>query len=90
MIEGSMEFQQDGFRLLLQLQQSVDGSYIWSETAEGRLQDLSSIDHLAQQLVHDLTAPAREGMVARRQSDRDEELRCLLAGPLPLETRYAG
>jgi TolB-like protein len=30
-VEGSMEFQEDGFRLLLQLQQSVDGSYIWSE-----------------------------------------------------------
>ena len=32
LVEGSMEFQEDGFHLLLQLQQSVDGSYIWSET----------------------------------------------------------
>jgi tetratricopeptide (TPR) repeat protein len=80
LIEGSMEFQADGFRLLLQLQQSVDGSYIWSETAEGRLQDLSSIDHLAQQLVRDLTSPAREGVVARRQSDRKESCDAYLQG----------
>jgi tetratricopeptide (TPR) repeat protein len=79
-VEGSMEFQEDGFRLLLQLQQSVDGSYIWSETADGRLQDLSSIDHLAQQLVRDLTAPAREGVVARRQSDRKESCDAYLQG----------
>src|SRR5580698_10152292 len=59
-VEGSMEFQEDGFRLLLQLQQSVDGSYIWSETTDGRMQDLSCIDQLAQQLVRDLAAP-KEG-----------------------------
>src|ERR1700722_4313668 len=34
LIEGSMELQEDGFRLLLQLQQGVDGSYIWSETTD--------------------------------------------------------
>jgi len=72
LIEGSMELQNAGFRLLLQLQQSVDGSYIWSETMDGRLDDLSSIDHLAQQLVRDLAAPARDGVTARRQSDRKE------------------
>jgi tetratricopeptide (TPR) repeat protein len=80
LIEGSMELQEDGFRLLLQLQQSVDGSYIWSETADGRLQDLSCIDHLAQQLVRDLAAPAREGVVARRQSDRKEGRDAYLQG----------
>jgi len=79
-VEGSMEFQEDGFRLLLQLQQSVDGSYIWSEITDGRLQDLSSIDHLAQQLVRDLAAPAREGVVARRQSERKESYDDYLQG----------
>jgi tetratricopeptide (TPR) repeat protein len=80
LVEGSMEFQNDGFRVLLQLQQSVDGSYIWSETADGRLQDLSCIDHLAQQLVRDLAAPAREGVVARRQSERKESCDAYLQG----------
>ncbi len=81
-----MEFQDDGFHLLLQLQQSADGSYIWSETMEGRLQedgrlrDLSSIDHLAQQLVRDLAAPSSEGTVARRQSDRKESYDAYLQG----------
>jgi len=78
-VEGSMEFQEDGFRLLLQLQQSADGSYIWSETADGRLQDLSCIDHLAQQLVRDLAIPAKEG-VARRQSERKESCDAYLQG----------
>ena len=74
-----MELQEDGFHLLLQLQQSVDGSYIWSETTNGRLQDLSCIDHLAQQLVRDLAAP-KEGAVARRQSERKESWDAYLQG----------
>jgi tetratricopeptide (TPR) repeat protein len=78
-VEGSMEFQADGFHLLLQLLQSVDGSYIWSETTDGRLQDLSCIDHLAQQLVRDLAAP-KEGVVARRQSERKESWDAYLQG----------
>jgi len=80
LIEGSIELQNDTFRLLLQLQQSADGSYIWSETADGRLQDLSCIDLLAQQLVRDLAAPAREGPVARRQSERKESCDAYLQG----------
>ena len=79
-VEGSLEFHEDGFRLLLQLQQSADGSYIWSETADGRLHDLSSVDLLAQQLVRDLAAPAREGVVARRQSERKEGCDAYLQG----------
>lgn len=80
LIEGSMELQEDNFRLLLQLQQGVDGSYIWSETTDGRLQDLSCVDHLAHQLVRDLAAPQREGVVARRQSDRKESCDAYLQG----------
>jgi serine/threonine-protein kinase len=79
-VEGSMEFQEDGFHLLVQLQQSADGSYIWSETTDGRIQDLSCIDHLAQQLVRDLAAPVKEGVVARRQSERKESWDAYLQG----------
>ncbi len=79
-IQGSMELQDDTFRLLLQLQQSADGSYIWSETADGRLHDLSCVDQLAQQLVRDLSAPVRDGVVARRQSDRKESCDAYLQG----------
>jgi tetratricopeptide (TPR) repeat protein len=80
LIEGSLELQEHGFRLLLQLQQSADGSYIWSETTDGRLEDLSSIDHLAQRLVRDLAASSREAVVARRQSDRKESCDAYLQG----------
>ena len=79
---GSVEFHDDGFRLLLQLMQTADRSYIWSETAEGRLQDLSCVDHLAQQLVRDLAAPAGEAVIARRQTDRTE------SGDAYLQGRY--
>jgi tetratricopeptide (TPR) repeat protein len=80
LIEGSMELQEGGFHLLLQLQQGVDGSYIWSETADGQLQDLSCIDYLAQQLVRDLAAPTRGVIVARRHSDRKESRDAYLQG----------
>lgn len=79
-IDGSMEFHDDHYRLLLQLQQTADGCYIWSETAEGNLPDLSSIDQLAQQLVRDLQTPAREATIARRQSDRKESCDAYLQG----------
>jgi tetratricopeptide (TPR) repeat protein len=81
-LEGSIEFHDDGFRLLLQLLQSVDRSYIWSETTAGRLQDLACVDHLAQHLVRDLTAPASEAVNARRQPDRTE------SGDAYLQGRY--
>ena len=79
-VEGSMEFQADSFRLLLQLQQSADGSYIWSESTDGRMEDLSCVEHLAQQLVRDLSVPAKEGGAARRQSDRKESCDAYLQG----------
>jgi tetratricopeptide (TPR) repeat protein len=81
-LEGSIEFHDDGFRLLLQLLQSSDRSYIWSETTAGQLQDLACVDQLAQQLVRDLTAPAGEAVIARRQPDRTE------SGDAYLQGRY--
>jgi tetratricopeptide (TPR) repeat protein len=81
-LEGSIEFHDEGFRLLLQLLQSADHSYIWSETVDCRLEDLSCVDHLAQQLVRDLMAPAGEAVIARRQPDRTE------SGDAYLQGRY--
>jgi tetratricopeptide (TPR) repeat protein len=79
-VECSIALQDEGFRMLVQLQQSADGSYVWSESVDGRLQDLSPIDQLGSQLVRDLTAPVREGMVARRQSERKESCDAYLQG----------
>jgi len=77
--QGSIEFHDNSFRMLLQLQQSADGSYIWSETVDGPLQDLSCIDRLAQQLLRDLAAPSRDS-AARRQSERKESCDSYLQG----------
>ncbi len=79
-VEGSLEFHNDGFRLLMQIQQSADSSYMWSETCEGRMTDLSCIDQLAQQLVRDLAVPVRENVMARRQSERKESWDAYLQG----------
>jgi tetratricopeptide (TPR) repeat protein len=81
-LDGSIEFREDGFHLLLQLLQTADRSYIWSETTDGRLQDLSCIDQLAQQLVRDLAAPVSEAVTARRQPDRAD------SGDAYLQGRY--
>jgi tetratricopeptide (TPR) repeat protein len=81
-LEGSIEFHAEGFRLLLQLLQSADRSYIWSETVDCRLEDLACVDHLAQQLVRDLAAPAGVAVIARRQPDRTE------SGDAYLQGRY--
>src|ERR1700676_4291261 len=45
-VEGSIEFQPEGFHLLLQLVQPVDGSYVWSEAADCRMDDLASVEQL--------------------------------------------
>src|SRR6202011_2927125 len=49
-VEGSIEFQPGGFHLILQLIQSPDNSYIWSEAADYRLDDLAPVEQLAQLL----------------------------------------
>jgi tetratricopeptide (TPR) repeat protein len=81
-LDGRLEFQEDSFRLLLQLLQNPDRCYIWSETIEGRLHDLSCVDHLAQQLLRDLAAPVGEAVIARRQTYRTE------SGDAYLQGRY--
>jgi tetratricopeptide (TPR) repeat protein len=81
-LEGSIEFQDESFRLLLQLLQNPDHSYIWSETASGNLHDLSQVDNLAHQLVRDLAGPTGDAVIARRQPDRTE------SGDAYLEGRY--
>ena len=66
-VEGSIEFQPSGFHLILQLSQSGDGSYIWSEDVDCRLDDLSPVGQLAQLLLHELIAFPNEAL-ARRQA----------------------
>jgi tetratricopeptide (TPR) repeat protein len=67
-VAGSIEFRPEDFHLILQVQQSADGSYVWSEAADCQLEDLSCVDRLAQALLRDLTTPPNEAIVARRQA----------------------
>jgi tetratricopeptide (TPR) repeat protein len=70
-VEGSMEFQPAGFHLILQLVQPTDGSYVWSEAADCRLDDLGSVEQLAQLLLRELVAFPNETMARRQASQQD-------------------
>ncbi len=79
-VEGSLEFHPEGFHLILQLMQSGDGSYIWSEATDGQVQDLGRVEELAQLLIRELTASPSEPAIARRQSGRKESCDFYLQG----------
>src|SRR4029077_3526931 len=70
-VEGSLEFQPTGFHLILQLVQPSDGSYVWSEAADCRLDDLGSVEQLAQLLLRELAAFPNETMARRQASQQD-------------------
>jgi len=79
-VEGSLEFHSDSFHLILQLFQSADGSYIWSEAADGAVTELWRVEQLAQTLVRDLAAPPNDAVVARRHAVRKESRDFYLQG----------
>lgn len=79
-VQGSVEFRPGSFHLILQVQQSGDGSYIWSEATDGRFEDLSCVDGLAQALLRDLSAPASDAAVGRRQTVRKDSRDAYLQG----------
>ena len=79
-VEGSIEFGENQFHLILQLQQCPDRSYIWSESLDCQVDDLNPVNQLAQALVRDLTAPTLEGAASRRQAKRAESSDSYLQG----------
>lgn len=70
-IEGSIEFQPFGFRLILQLMQSADSSYIWSESADCGFEDLSPIEQLAQGMLREIAAFPNEAQARRQAAHQD-------------------
>ena len=70
-LEASLQFQPGGFHLILQLIQTADGSYVWSEAADFRLDDLASVEQIAQLLLRELAALPNEAMARRQASDQD-------------------
>jgi tetratricopeptide (TPR) repeat protein/TolB-like protein len=67
-LEGSLEFHPEGFHLMLQLRQSADGSYIWSEATDCQFQDLACVEQLSQSLIRDLAAASNDSIAGRRQA----------------------
>jgi tetratricopeptide (TPR) repeat protein len=70
-VEGSIEFRPDSFHLILQLIQPIDGSYVWSEAADCRFDDLASVEQLAQLLLRELIAFPNESQARRQPSQVD-------------------
>src|SRR5579872_2607530 len=56
-VEGSIEFRQNDFHLILQLARYADHSYIWSGAADAQAADLGPVEQLARSLVSDLLTP---------------------------------
>jgi tetratricopeptide (TPR) repeat protein len=72
-IEGSLEFGPNGgFHLIVQLLNSADGSYTWSEATDFEYPDLRSVAQLAQSLLRELIAPPDHAVIARRNSEHKE------------------
>ncbi len=70
-VEGSLEFQPGSFHLILQLMLTADRSYIWSEATDGRMDDLSSVEQLAQLLLRELASVPNEALARRQASHQD-------------------
>ena len=78
-VEGSIEFRQDDFHLILQLARYADRSYIWSGAVDGQIGDLSGVEQTARSLVSDLMTPSSD-IAMRRHSAHKESLDFYLEG----------
>ncbi|HEV2688784.1 MAG TPA: hypothetical protein VGV35_09525 [Bryobacteraceae bacterium] len=79
-VEGSVDFNSDTFHLIVQLFQSADRSFVWSEAADGQLTELWRVEQLAQALLRELVTPANEAVVARRYAVKKESRDFYLQG----------
>jgi len=78
-IEASLEFHPGNIHLIVQLFNSSEGSYTWSEAIDFDAQDLRPVERLAQSLIRDLTA-TQQTMVARRHAEPKESRDLYLRG----------
>ena len=66
-VEGSMHFHSDHVNVILQLLNTTDASYVWSEQVDCKLDDLSPVEDLARSLNRALvTNVVTDGFRARR------------------------
>lgn len=71
-VEGSLEFLPTGFHLIVQLFNSADGSYSWSEATNFEFPDLRGVTELGQSLLGELVAPPEHAVITRRHSEHKE------------------
>lgn len=79
-IEGSVEFRPNDFHLIVQLFQSAEGSYTWSESVDLSYQDLSGVEQIAQSLVRELVTSPQNSVVPRRHAEHKESRELYLQG----------
>ena len=70
-VEGSLEFHDSLFHLIVQVLQPGEGSYVWSEATDGQPEDLVCVEELGKVLVHDLTTAPNEAASSRRTTDKE-------------------
>lgn len=70
-VEGSLEFHDSLFHLIVQVLQPGEGSYVWSEATDGQPEDLDCVEELGKILVHDLTTLPNEGAASRRTQHKE-------------------
>ena len=79
-LEGNLASQSGNFHLMVQLLQSADGAYIFSETVDGQVENLGGVDQAAQSLVHELATSSGEAASGRRHAARKESSDLYLQG----------
>ncbi len=81
-VDGSLHFNADRVNVILQLLNSGEGSYIWSEQVDCRLNDLTPVEDLARNLNRALvtTAASADAARARRQGVNRESYDHYLRG----------
>ena len=79
-IEGSVEIQDQGVRLIVQLQNMIDGSYRWSECTQCNLQDLSRVEDLGRALNRELLTPRNEAARAKLHGEHKQSYDFYLQG----------
>ena len=79
-IEGSLEIHGDQLRLIVQLLNVGDSSYIWSESVSCDVRDFSGIEELGRSLNRELLTPRNEAARAKLHGDHRESYDFYLQG----------
>jgi len=70
-VEGSLQFHDSLFHLIVQVMQPGEGSYVWSEATDGQAEDLVCVEELGKTLVHELISSPNEAASARRTQHKE-------------------